>query len=175
MEMTSQVMGASDRLASVSSFRAAMRRVASTVTIVTTAGAGSRHGMTATAVTSVSADPPSLLVCINQGAGIHACMQSADYFCVNVLRASQVDVAAAFSGALDREARFGVGTWLLDLHAIPYLDDAQANLFCRKLAQIPHASHTIFLGEVCDVRALDRVEPLLYNDGSYATAMPRAA
>ena len=60
--------GASDAAAGLS-FRAAMRRVASTVTVVTTGGPFSRHGMTATAVTSVSADPPSLLVCINQGAG----------------------------------------------------------------------------------------------------------
>jgi flavin reductase (DIM6/NTAB) family NADH-FMN oxidoreductase RutF len=157
------------------SYRAAMRRVASTVMIVTCCDHGRRYGMTATAVTSVSVEPPTLLACVNRNAGLHAFLQTADYFCVNVLRGSQTAQAAAFSGALQGESRFAVGEWHMDSDGTPYLADAQANLFCRKVGAIAHASHTIFLGEVFQARVLESIEPLLYNDGAYATAQRREA
>src|ERR1700722_12794828 len=68
------------------SFRAAMRRIASTVTIVTASDESRRHGMTMTAVSSLSMEPPSMIVCVNQSPFLHDILQSARGFCVNVLR-----------------------------------------------------------------------------------------
>ena len=80
-------------------FRAAMRRIAATVTIVTADDGERYHGMTATAVTSLSMEPPSLLVCINKKAFLHDILLRAGNFCINVLHQDQAELSAAFSGA----------------------------------------------------------------------------
>src|SRR3546814_15206357 len=68
-------------------FRAAMRRLAATVTVISTrADDGIRHGMTATAVTSVSADPPAVLACVNRSAALHAQLHLGPLFCINLLQ-----------------------------------------------------------------------------------------
>ncbi len=80
-------------------FKLGMRTLAGAVTIVTTAHAGHRYGMTASAVCSVSADPPTLLVCINRAAATHGAIQKSGVYCVNLLRAQDADLSTAFSGA----------------------------------------------------------------------------
>lgn len=92
-------------------FRLAMRRLAATVTIITTSDSGTRHGMTATAVTSVCADPPSILFCVNQSASIHAPLKVGSRICVNLLKAAHTELSNVFSGKLEGEARFGHGQW----------------------------------------------------------------
>src|SRR5690606_15060056 len=77
-------------------FRSAMRHVAATVYAVTTGHSGGRYGILATAVSSLSFDPPSLLVCINRSASLHAPLASAEIFCVNVLGLGNRDVAEHF-------------------------------------------------------------------------------
>ena len=94
-----------------SSFKLAMRRFPAAVTVITSADQTRRHGMTATAVTSLSMDPPSLVVCVNQASLLHDIMLLARRFCVNLLRRDQVALSAAFSGALPPETRFGLGDW----------------------------------------------------------------
>src|SRR3546814_11559677 len=70
-----------------SASRAAMRRLAATVTVISTrADDGIRHGMTATAVTSVSADPPAVLACVNRSAALHAQLHLGPLFCINLLQ-----------------------------------------------------------------------------------------
>ena len=79
-------------------FKEAMRQVAATVSIISTRSEGSRYGMTATAVTSVSCDPPSLLVCINRSASIHKPLEERKLFWVNLLREGQQSLCSTFSG-----------------------------------------------------------------------------
>ena len=79
-------------------YRAAMRRFASTVTIITAADPERHHGMTATAVTSLSMSPPSLVICLNQKTLLHDIVYRALRFCVNVLHRDQMALSAAFSG-----------------------------------------------------------------------------
>src|SRR5690348_5041519 len=67
------------------SFRDAMRRIASTVTIVTASDDHRRHGMTMTAVSSLSMDPPSMVICVNHSTYLHDILMSARHFCLNVL------------------------------------------------------------------------------------------
>lgn len=156
------------------SFRAAMRRIASTVTVLTAADGDEPFGMTATAVTSLSMEPPSLIVCVNGRARFHAVMQAASRFCVNVLHADQSDLSRAFGGAVPTAERFSPGSWLRSARAVPYLVEAQANMFCRRTAAIPYGTHTIFIGEVEEAASRDVVAPLVYQDAAYCVARPAA-
>ena len=122
-----------------SSFKLAMRRFPAAVTVITSADQTRRHGMTATAVTSLSMDPPSLVVCVNQASLLHDIMLLARRFCVNLLRRDQVALSAAFSGALSPETRFGLGDWAMSPEGISYLETAQINIFCRKAPRCPTA------------------------------------
>ena len=155
-----------------SSFKLAMRRFPAAVTVITSADQTRRHGMTATAVTSLSMDPPSLVVCVNQSSLLHDIMLLARRFCVNVLRRDQIDLSAAFSGALSPEARFGLGAWAVSAEGISYLQNAQVNIFCRKAAAVPYGTHTIFIGEVELVNVHDPVDPLIYQDATYCFSVP---
>ena len=151
-------------------FRDAMRRLAATVSVVSTHHDDVRHGMTATAVTSVSVEPATLLVCINQAASIHAPLLARKRFCVNLLHADHAELSQNFAGELVGDARFTVGEWRIDEGDVPYLVDAQANLFCDLDLAVPYATHTICIGRVTAVRVRDEVAPLIYRDGSYAAA-----
>jgi len=155
------------------SFRDAMRRLASTVTIIsTTSGQGRRHGITATAVSSLSMDPPSLLVCVNRSGSLHDLLAEADHFCVNLLRIEQVDLSHVFAGKLGSEERFQHGNWAENEHGLPYITDAQASIFCRKQDVIPHGSHSIFIGMVNKTLVSDDICPLLYGNGAYSRCAP---
>ena len=155
-----------------SEFRSAMRRFPAAVTIITAADQGRRHGMTATAVTALTMDPPSLLACINRATLLHDIMLSARRFCVNVLRRDQADLSGAFSGSVPPEKRFRLGAWLKTTDDIDFLGDAQANVFCRRVAAVPYGTHTIFIGEVEHVKLSSPVEPLIYHDATYCTSIP---
>lgn len=148
-------------------FRAAMRRIASTVTIVTASDGARRHGMTMTAVSSLSMDPPSMIVCVNQTTFLHDILMSARSFCVNVLKHDQADVSAAFSGAMPSAERFNVGAWKQISPGLDYLATAQANIFCTKVAAFPFGTHTIFIGKADEVLLNDDERPLLYRNAAY--------
>lgn len=153
-------------------FRHAMRRLAATVTVITTAEAGERGGITATAVTSVSTDPATLLACVNQSSTLHGQIALGSLICVNLLRHIHADVSRAFSGQLSGVDRFAVGDWGEDAAGVPYLIDAQANLFCTVKLAVPYATHTIFIVEVSAIRLHDEIAPLIYQDGLYVTGTP---
>jgi flavin reductase len=148
-------------------FRNAMRRLAATVSIVTTRHEGLSYGMTATAVSSLTVEPPALLVCINQAASIHEHIRNAGYFCVNLLGVGHEDLGAAFSGKLKGQERFSVGEWQTEGPLMPYLKTAQANIFCRLDGDVEYATHTIFIGRVEKVHVQDDVESLVYQNGSF--------
>src|SRR6516225_2080093 len=112
-------------------FRDAMRRFATTVSIISCASGGCRYGMSATAVTSLSVDPPSLLVCVNKSTATHRALSRGGRFCINVLRSFHSHLSQAFSGKLKGEDQFSVGAWRDTEERLPYLTDAQANLFCE--------------------------------------------
>ncbi len=148
-------------------FRGAMRRLTTTVNIVTVADGGQRFGMTATAVTSVCADPATMLVCINNATSIYEPLTRSGLFCINMLRVGQEDISAGFSGKLKGEARFAVGDWHATAENLPFLADAQANIFCRTASTLSYGTHVIFIAAVIDVRIAEEIAPLLYEDGRY--------
>lgn len=149
-------------------FRKAMRRLTATVCVVTAAHGDEPVGMTMTAVTSVSMEPPALLICAARRSRLHTALTPASGFCVNVLRVGHDAVAAAFgSGRTSHSERFGQGAWRTCEGVAPYLEDALATLFCTVAGQIDWGSHTVFLGEVQEVRVGADGPPLIYGDGRY--------
>lgn len=151
-------------------FRQAMRRFPAAVTVVTARGKEGDCGMTATAVTSLSMDPPSLLVCVNRNAGFHRTIEDGGHFCINVLREGQHRISANFGGAKPSAERFSEGDWReSEKDKLLYLADAQAVIFCKKSATFMHTTHTIVVGEATGLILHDTVAPLLYIDGRYAT------
>ena len=145
-------------------FKAAMRRFTSTICLITTELDRVRHGMAATAVQSVTADPPTILVCINRSASISEPLKLAGKFAVNMLHLSHAPLVPLFSGKLKGDARFQHGEWLA-LGGMPVLADAQAAFVCT-LADVIHvATHDIILGTVCEASFIENIAPLLYEDG----------
>jgi flavin reductase len=148
------------------SFRAAMRHVSATVYAVTTGHEGARFGILATAVNSLSFDPPSLLTCINRQASLHDPLASADRFCINVLGHANRDVADCFMRGGGEDMRFSVGEWE-DFEGIPVLASAQSSLVCRVAHRHSYGTHTIFVGDLIAARHRHNAKPLTYYDGRY--------
>lgn len=147
-------------------FRLAMRRVAATVNVISLTVDGRPLGITATAVSSLSMEPPSLLVCINQGATVHASMADMATFRVNILHRDQEDIARMFADRAQEGQRFSEG-WELSAEAPPLLVGAQASVLCRRIDQHRFGTHSIFIGVIEDVCVRDDVAPLLYWSGRY--------
>ena len=149
--------------------RNAMRRVASTVNVISIMVDGQPMGVTATAVSSISLDPPSLLVCINRAASLHAPMGGMSHFRLNVLHREQEQIACMFADRSQHALRFLSG-WDLSSPGAPRLVDAQATLLCRKIDSHSFGTHSIFIGVVEEAAWRDEVDPLLYLDGRYGGA-----
>jgi flavin reductase (DIM6/NTAB) family NADH-FMN oxidoreductase RutF len=156
-------------------FRSAMRRLTSAVGVVTALRDGVRIGMTASSITSVTLNPPALLVCVNRSARLHACLGEAAPFCVNLLSAAQREVSIAFAGGLSADARFGLGLWSTDARGVSRLDGAQANISCVVERAIPYGTHEILIGRVEAVRIAGAVDPLIYQDGRYLSGWTLSA
>jgi flavin reductase len=149
-------------------FKLGMRTLAGAVNIITSMHAGRRYGMTATAVCSAAADPPTVLACINKLATTHGAVAKSRMFCVNVLRAEDWEISAGFSGAQSGEARFKSRDWTHLATGSPVLIDALVSFDCRVVKKLAHGTHTIFLGQVEQVLIGKKGKPLLYSDGQYA-------
>ena len=147
-------------------FRQAMRRVASTVNVITICVGGEPMGITATAMSSLAMDPPSLLVCINRTAAMHGSMEDVSHFCVNVLHRDQEEIAAMFADRRHKALRFATG-WDVDCARPPRLVDAQAALLCRRTDHHRFGTHSIFIGVVEEVKVREDVHPLVYLNGGY--------
>lgn len=146
--------------------RAGLRRLASSVAIVTARDERERFAMSVTAVDAVSLEPPALLVCINQSAAIHRPLDLGADFAINILSRHQFHLAAACGGKLSGEARFSVGHWSDDPIA-PILNDCQAVFLCRQDGRFAYGTHTLFIGRVIQVRSSEVHDPLVYADGRY--------
>lgn len=150
----------------IEGFRLAMRRVAATVNVITLNVDGRPVGVTATAVSSLSMDPPSLLVCINRAASVHASMADMAAFRVNILHRDQEDIASMFADRKMEKLRF-IDGWELEADAPPRLIGAQASVLCRRIDCHQFGTHSIFIGVIEDVSVREDVSPLLYWNGVY--------
>jgi flavin reductase (DIM6/NTAB) family NADH-FMN oxidoreductase RutF len=147
--------------------RAGLRRLAKAVVVITCHHNGARFAMTATAVSELSMDPPSLVICVNKSASLHAPLSAKAGFCVNILHRAHADISALCSGQAKGEARFALGQWDTDASGIPYLADAQASFLCRQEQSHDYGTHCIVIGLVEKVLIHGNVDPLVYVDGAY--------
>ena len=157
-------------------FKEAMRRLAAGVTIVTTRHGAVRGGLTATAVCSLSVDPPQLLVCINRSAAAHTLIAEGENLCVNLLAHRHRSLAARFAGqtGILGSDRFEMGRWGRLKTGAPVLEDALASFDCVVTEKVAASTHTIFIGRVVDVHLRANGRPLLYAGGAYAMAQALA-
>lgn len=146
-------------------FRATLARFASGITIVTARDrVGGDVGMTVSAFSSLSLDPPLVLVCIDNGASVAPVLEHCDAFAVNILAEDQEALSRRFAEReLDRFDGVSVSRGALGL---ALLDGALANLECRVTARHPAGDHTILVGEVKEA-SLREGHPLLYYRGGY--------
>jgi flavin reductase (DIM6/NTAB) family NADH-FMN oxidoreductase RutF len=158
-------------------FKQAMRHLAGDVTIIATEHKGCRTGMAATAVCSVSADPPTILICINAGSSAHEPIRESGRFSVNLLASGQDDIARRFSGetGVGGEERFATGAWAPLVTGAPVLESALAGLDCRVTEVVRMATHSVFFGAVMGVASRAAAKPLIYAHGTYGTFSPEGA
>ena len=150
-------------------FRSGMRQLAGGVCVITVGEGEDRTGLTATSVTSLSLDPPSLLLCVNRSALAFAALARHGGFAVNLLRADQGAIAERFSGrgGLKGAARYGGASWTTLGSGAPVLADALAAFDCEVEEMIARRSHAIVIGKVLDVRLADGADALVYWRGAY--------
>lgn len=150
--------------------RQALRRLAKAVVVITSQDQHGRYGMAATAVSELSFDPPSMLVCVNRTASIFPPLAAGSPFGINILHHSQRVIADRCAGAVKGEERFLRGDWVGTSLGIPRLRDAQASIVCRNVKTVEHGSHAIFIGDVNEVFVEGVAEPLVYLDGRFTRA-----
>jgi flavin reductase (DIM6/NTAB) family NADH-FMN oxidoreductase RutF len=148
-------------------FRAVLGRFASGVTIVTTTDADGRdHGMTVSAFSSLSLDPPLVLVCIDHNASVWPAFETAEHFAINILSSQQEALSRRFASR-DGDRFAGVG-FTRGHTGLALLDDTLASVECLVTARIAQGDHSILVGSVEAGTARD-LQPLLYYRGGYAS------
>ena len=146
-------------------FIAAMRHVAASVTVVTSNGPAGKHGATVSAFASVSADPPTVMVCLRSDSRIANAVKENANFAVSVLPKGAAEVAMRFAGSddLQVENRFA---------EVPHKDwdaphlDGSTSFSCDVVQAVEQGSHTAFFGTVSWAGSSE-TPPLIYFDGAF--------
>ncbi len=124
-------------------FRDAMSSLAAAVNVITTDGPGGRAGFTATAVCSVTDQPPTLLVCINRSASVYETFIENGLLCVNTLGNGQQDLSNLFGGKRSQQERFDGGQWESGVTGAPILNSAKLALDCKVTQSVSVGTHDI--------------------------------
>lgn len=148
-------------------FREAMSRLGAAVNIITTCDASSRHGLTASAVCSVTDAPPTLLACINRSARARPFLVIGGPICINTLAHAQLDVSVAFSGKAEMEERFTSGSWTSGATGAPVLEQALASFDCTIGSVVEVGTHSVMFCVIQDIRLGDPSEALMYFNRAY--------
>jgi flavin reductase len=158
-------MGSVSVPVSSDAFKAAMRRFATGVAVVTTTHDGRIHGFTANAFASVSAQPPTVLICVNRNARAHPLISASQCFCVNILASEQQALAEQFAGG-EPQTRFDGVAYRLGQSGSPILAGTLAYVDCLLGEELTAGTHTIFLGNVIESGEREGA-PLGYYDRHY--------
>lgn len=158
-------------------FRQGMRALVGGVTVVGALDSGGAPvGLTATAVTSLSTEPPSLLVCVNRQTTLAGALQLDRPFSVNVLAKDQIEVSRAFGGQLGIHGpeRFGYGDWRqVTPSRVPLLSGCRVSFECAVAHVHNWATHHVVIGSVTAIHFFaPEARPLAYCDGGYHTVVP---
>lgn len=158
--LSGRASAAADRLAD--DVKAVHRQFPTGVTVVSTAVDGKPYGLAVNAVSSVSLDPPLVLVCVAERASTYPHLLACEHFAINYLACGQEAIAERF--ARSGGDKFADVRWSPGGHGSPLVADVAAFLEVRVATRLPAYTHTIFVGHVVDAGAYDRA-PLLYYAG----------
>jgi flavin reductase (DIM6/NTAB) family NADH-FMN oxidoreductase RutF len=158
-----------DRDVSSADFRGAMRQLTGGVSVITVGRASDITGMTVTSVSSLSVDPPTLIVSINRESSSWPLLRRYGFFGVNILTADQLDVAERFAGkgGLKGVDRFTGTQWTTRVSGVPLLAAALAAIDCEVEEIVERHSHAIVIGRVLDLQLSPRTAALAYWQGQY--------
>jgi flavin reductase len=159
-------------------YRDAMARLGAAVNIITTAGeTDGWRGFTASAVCSVTDDPPTLLLCVNRTSDSHAPLKENGILCVNTLSAGQEELSGIFAGmtGLLGADRFSHGEWTTLATGAPVLKGAVVSFDCRITDVTEVGTHTVFFAEVEAIQSSDAHEGLIYFGRAYHRIIVKAA
>jgi flavin reductase (DIM6/NTAB) family NADH-FMN oxidoreductase RutF len=150
-------------------FRSAMRHLAGGVSVITVGRGKDITGMTVTSVSSLSVDPPTLIVSINRESSSWPLVKRYGMFGVNILAADQLDIAERFAGkdGLKGVDRFTGAHWNTGVSGVPLLASALAAVDCEVEDIVERHSHAIVIGRVLDMRLTSRSAALAYWQGQY--------
>ena len=153
-------------------FRAAMGEFATGVTVITTVDdQGGPHAMTANSFTSVCLDPPVVLVCVAHGTHTHGFLASSGRFGVNILGKDQKEVGGYFAKRPEDRKSDVNYSYSEGEDGLPVLDESNLFLGCQVIGTHVYGDHTIYLGEVKEIRQLDSQAPLMfYRSNWYSPA-----
>ena len=150
-------------------FRNIMRHFAGAVCVVSTKGASGKHGLAATAVCSVCAEPPTILVIVNRTSRTHPYIRQNGTFSVNILSEQQADIARLMSSKSDNQ--FTQVPHTDDDDGAIVIEDTLGQFHCHVIADHDVGTHTIFIGEIVSGNAGDGA-PLIYYDATYGALKP---
>jgi flavin reductase (DIM6/NTAB) family NADH-FMN oxidoreductase RutF len=158
-----------DHEVSAGDFRKSMRHLAGGVSVVTVGRGDDITGMTITSLSSLSVDPPTLIVSINRESSSWPLLKRYGCFGVNILGADQVDVAERFAGkdGLKGAERFAGAKWVTRISGVPLLAGALAAIDCEVEDIVERHSHAIVIGRVKDMQLSPRTAALVYWQGQY--------
>lgn len=149
-------------------YREAMARFGAAVSVVTTGGPAGRYGFTASAVCSVTDDPPTLLVCVNRRNDSHPALIGNGVMCVNTLAAGQEEISSVFGGGTQaQEARFAAGDWHTLVTGAPVLRGAVVAFDCRIVSVTEIGTHSVVFGEVVAIEHGSEHDGLVYFGRGY--------
>lgn len=152
---------------SATSFREGMSCLGAAVSLITSGGPEGRHGMTASAVCSITDSPPTLLVCVNQKNRSHDVFNGNGNLCVNVLAEQHIALADTFAGRGDT-TRFESGTWTTLATGAPVLADAMVAFDCRIIERRTIGTHSVFYARVIGMLNSEQAaETLIWFDRRY--------
>ncbi len=146
-----------------------MARLGAAVSVITTDGPAGAAGFTASAVCSVTDDPPTLLVCMNRGSDLNTLFKANGVLCVNVLTGAQEALSPLFAGMVDSpmEARFAAAAWSRLQTGSPVLHGAVASFDCRITQVTEVGTHSVLFCEVAALQAGPVHEGLIYFGRAY--------
>jgi flavin reductase (DIM6/NTAB) family NADH-FMN oxidoreductase RutF len=158
-----------DRDVSADDFRGAMRHLAGGVSVITVGRGKEITGMTVTSVSSLSVDPPTLIVSINRESSSWPLLKRHGVFGVNILTSDQLDIAERFTGkgGLNGAERFAGAEWITRASGVPLLAGALAAIDCEVEDIVERHSHAIVIGRVLDMQLSPRTAALAYWQGQY--------
>ncbi|GBQ28875.1 flavin mononucleotide reductase YcdH [Acetobacter estunensis NRIC 0472] len=144
-----------------------MARLGAAVTVVTTGSLAQPVGFTASAVCSVTDDPPTVLVCLKRSSRVRPSFVEGAAMCVNVLAANQEELSNRFAGPLSAVERFAAGHWETLMTGAPVLNEAVVSLDCRISRLVEEGTHTVMFGRVQALRLGATAHGLVYFNRSY--------